>query len=150
MNLPEVTPWLNMKISHAGGHFLFRIFLDTGGSSSMISMDLAKLHEILILHSNNLPNFKAVNGIHISILGYVDLQVLNQSNNIELPVCAIVTNDMENVLILGYGNLCELGIIRPSFPFAKFPYEEDLTIQLNTNSAENLMTSFGTTYLQHQ
>ena len=114
---PEVTPRLLVTLTHLNGSFKFSCFPDTGSGTSVISSNLATSHSLCILPRSSGISIIAVNGHQLHIDGVVVLNVHEGGGN-KLLVPFVVTPDITNEIILGYGDLCDLGIISENFPIS--------------------------------
>ena len=119
---PEVTPRLPVEISHGNGKFTFPIFPDTGGAITMMAENLAQKYHITSDDKflNQLPTLVTVDGRKISISGAAEIKLLNLSNNIKIPIVIVISPDIWDEIIVGFGDLRKLEVIPRGFPMSKF------------------------------
>ena len=130
---PEVMPRLNILISHTEGCFNFQAFPDSGGSTIMITSDLAQRKKINVNYPQT-PKFVAVNGVKLRINGLATITIKNLNNVVGKNFAVIVSPDVTEDILIGYPHLKELGVISKKFPFSTFNIH-------NTNNFEEIKTT---------
>ena len=114
---PKVTPLLKVRIHHAKGRFVYPSFPDRGSAISLASSELALRIGVKVSKTPaSLPQLTTVNGDPLRVNGVARLRIdIPHSGNF-IRTVIVISPDVKEGLLLGYLDLCNLGVVSKDFP----------------------------------